>query len=117
MSQDCFDSTSLFYDSRNFPHGFSRSGKFTRHESELLVRCGRTIQALTTRLMPPMTPEHESMLRVIEGKQPPASDLEKVWIKYLRVVQQKQPFLRCALRPVSGMHVRPSQEYRELAFD
>ncbi len=116
MSIEPFVSNYPFYDAKNFPHGFSRSGEFTRTEAEILQDCGRTIEALNSRIMAPTSPAHEAMLRVIAGEQQPSSLIEKVWMKYLDAIRQKKPFLSCAMRPLRGVTSK-QQGYRELAFD
>ena len=42
-----------FRDDKNFPHGFSRSGNFSRNESDLLTRAGAVANALANGTLEP----------------------------------------------------------------
>ncbi len=99
MSDNAFCSTRKFYDLTHFPHGFSRSGEFTRHEAHLLEACGHTIDALLSGKMHPACAEHHTMLAVISGARQPQSELERLWYKYQRKIAQRKGFLHYSLRP------------------
>lgn len=89
MRTDTLSSECKFYDAINFPHGFGRSGLFTRRETELLTQCGYMIKQLVNGTTLPANPEQESMLAVALGLTEPLSELEKAWAKYQRFLTTK----------------------------
>lgn len=78
-----FEASSPFYDDKNFPRGFSKSGEFTILESELLQKYGRTLLCIAEGERTPSSPEEERFLKVCRSSAKAISPLEKVWIKYL----------------------------------
>ncbi|WKE65414.1 DUF413 domain-containing protein [Gallaecimonas kandeliae] len=85
-----FISTKRFSDNKHFPHGFARSGDFTKAEANLLEAHGQSLQALASCLTSPATAEEHQFLAVCQGSRPPVTPLEKVWAKYQRLLDQKK---------------------------
>lgn len=89
MSDNPFYSKSSFYDSINFPHGFARSGHFTKKEADLLTQSGYIIKQLVSGNIQPELPEHKAMLLVANGEKPVETIYERVWEKYMLLTQRK----------------------------
>ncbi len=64
-------SGSSFRDDKNSPHGFSRSGSFSRNESDLLMKGGRVAIALTNGEIVPSTDAQSQFLEVCRGERAP----------------------------------------------
>jgi uncharacterized protein YifE (UPF0438 family) len=94
MSFDAFASNYKFYDDRNFPYGFQRSGDFTFQESENLTRYGYTMLQLAEEKIQPEGDDHEHFIKVLSGQTDPANDAEKVFIKYLILINKKNTYIR-----------------------
>lgn len=97
MSLDSFISECKFYDAANFPHGFARSGDFTKGEAELLTNSGYTIKQITQNGVAASNADQEQLVRVVNGEQPASTAVEKVWIKYMTVVQKRRSHKICTL--------------------
>lgn len=97
-----FETNRVFYDSRNFPRGFSRSGDFSLKEAELLTRYGALLSDLTQGRMAPANPAQERLLAVTQGQADAEHPLEKVWAKYLG--KTSRPIVRysCAMSSSDG---------------
>lgn len=83
-------SGSSFRDDKNFPHGFSRSGNFSRNESNLLTQGGRVAMMLASGEMLPSTDAQSQFLEVCRGERTPETEFERVWLKYKNVVARKR---------------------------
>ncbi|ABC28280.1 uncharacterized protein conserved in bacteria [Hahella chejuensis KCTC 2396] len=90
MNQKDFASSKVFYDTKHFPRGFSRSGFFSKKEADMLERSGYALQELTNGNRKPATPAEEQLLTVLRGERAPGTDIEKVWIKYLKHIRTKR---------------------------
>lgn len=97
MSLEGFQSECKFYDSVNFPHGFARSGDFTKGESDLLMQCGYVIRQITEQGVAPGNDAQQQLLAVVNGERPANTAVEKVWMKYLRVVDKRRSHKVCTL--------------------
>lgn len=87
MRLDCmelkgFETSALFYDDVNFPHGFSRSGDFSITEADTLHKYGRAMKALHEGDRTPNTDDENHFVAVCKGKESPSSTAERAWIKY-----------------------------------
>lgn len=71
-----------FYDDINYPHGFSRSGKFSIKEAEMLSQLGRRLIALESGSVRPETEEEKSFVAMCEQNKEAIHPVEKVWNKY-----------------------------------
>lgn len=90
MSLTNFYSTCSFYDAINFPHGFDRSGVFTRNEANMLTNCGYVIKQLTEGRLEPENVYQTNMLLVIRNEIPASTEIEKLWLKYLNSIEQRK---------------------------
>src|SRR5690606_17364200 len=68
-----------FFDDRNYPHGFQRSGDFTRTQAQLLESKGVAMKALHEGSRQPQTAEEEHFVAVCQGKESATTDIEKTW--------------------------------------
>ncbi|MEL4407788.1 DUF413 domain-containing protein [Shewanella algae] len=90
-ANESFVSERRFYDDKNFPKGFRRSGDFTYNEAELLEKHGVAMQALAEGRQAPRNPEESHFVEVVRGNSAPGSLLEKIWVKYVKLASGK-PF-------------------------
>lgn len=79
-----------FRDDKNFPHGFSRSGNFSRNESDLLTRGGSTASALVEGKLDATSPAQAQLLSVCRGERDAETEFERVWLKYVDAVGSKR---------------------------
>lgn len=89
MSDNPFYSKSSFYDAVHFPHGFARSGHFTKKEADLLTESGYIIKQLAQGNIQAESPEQKAMLEVIQGLKPIETTYERIWEKYMLLTQRK----------------------------
>ncbi len=71
-----------FYDDKNFPRGFNRSGVFTIGEASILENYGRTMSALQEGKLTPIDESEKQFVAEISGQQEIYSDFGKCWRKY-----------------------------------
>jgi len=90
--QQSFVAKRRFFDDRNFPRGFSRSGRFTLTEGNLLEKHGVAFQELDDAVRPPVTEEEQRFVQVMRGELEAESMFEKTWIKYKRQINDKRKF-------------------------
>ncbi len=79
-----------FRDDKNFPHGFSRSGNFSRNESDLLTRAGAVASELVNGTLQPKSKAQKQLLAVCRGARDASSEFERVWLKYVEAVGSKR---------------------------
>lgn len=97
-----FETNRAFYDSRNFPRGFSRSGDFSLREAELLTRYGALLNDLSQGRMTPANPAQERLLAVVQGQAEAEHTLEKLWLKYLGKTSRPTIRYSCAMSSSDG---------------
>lgn len=97
-----FETNRVFYDSRHFPRGFSRSGDFSLKEAELLTRYGALLNDLTQGRMAPGNPAQVRLVAVAQGQAGAESALEKVWEKYLGKTSRPTIRYSCAMSSSEG---------------
>jgi len=90
MSQKDFASSKFFYDTKNYPHGFHRSGIYSRREAEILERHGYALKDLASGAREPATPAEKQFVLVANGEQPASTEIEKAWQKYYRAVTTRR---------------------------
>ncbi|MFC4656405.1 MULTISPECIES: DUF413 domain-containing protein [Rheinheimera] len=90
--QQSFVATRRFFDDRNFPKGFTRSGRFTLAEGNLLEKHGIAMQELEQGSRQPVNDEEKRFLDVCKGEVEASSQYEKVWVKYKQRVGEKRKF-------------------------
>ncbi|MGF1727582.1 DUF413 domain-containing protein [Photobacterium nomapromontoriensis] len=82
-------SVGKFYDDKNFPRGFNRSGVFTVSEAQMLENYGRTMRALADGSLNPQTTVELEFLAEISGEKDIQSNLAKCWAKYVSKTTSK----------------------------
>lgn len=82
-------SVGKFYDDKNFPRGFNRSGVFTVSEAQILENYGRTMRGLIDGSIEPESDEEKFFLAELSGKQEMTSSFAKCWTKYLNKTTNK----------------------------
>lgn len=87
-----FETSKRFFDNVNFPHGFSRSGDFTKAQALILETKGVVLKALHEGLQLPQTDEEKRFVAMCLEQQPPATDIEKAWSGYLKVLKRKKVY-------------------------
>jgi uncharacterized protein YifE (UPF0438 family) len=87
-----FATSKRFFDNDNFPHGFSRSGDFTRAQALILETKGVALKALHEGHQPPQTDEEKRFVAMCLEQQPPTTDVEKAWSVYLKVLKRKKVY-------------------------
>ena len=90
--QQSFVAKRRFFDDRNFPKGFTRSGRFTLAEGNLLEKHGAAMLELEEGTRPAANEEEQRFLLVCKGEAEAESIFEKVWVKYKQRVQEKKKF-------------------------
>lgn len=102
MNQPSFASDKKFFDTRNYPQGFQRSGDFTRIQAQLLEMKGAAFKALHEGTRAPATPEEEHFVLVCQGKETASTDTEKVWAQYLNALKRKQIYFTASSAAVES---------------
>lgn len=95
---------SKFYDTANFPHGFSRSGFFTIKETEVLETFGKTLKALSDGIEQPQDADEKTFVTNITEQTSTADNYAKVWKKYLKHTNTKVRLLTLS----GGTKVEPA---------
>ena len=90
--QQSFVAKRRFFDDRNFPKGFTRSGRFTLAEGNLLEKHGASMQELEEGIRQPVNEEEQRFLQVCKGEAEAISTFEKTWMKYKQRIQEKRKF-------------------------
>jgi len=91
-NMSAFLSDRRFFDAKNFPNLFHRSGDFTIKEADVLTATGYIMTLLCEGTMQPQCPEHDHFLDVVNGKQTATSLEEKTYLKYLQLIQEKEKY-------------------------
>jgi len=85
-----------FYDDKNFPRGFNRSGVFTINEATLLQDYGRTMKGLENGTLEPASEPERQFLAEIRGQLDVQSDFAKCWMKYtIKTTQKIRSYTLC----------------------
>lgn len=90
MLDESLISGKTFQDVKNFPYGFSRSGNFSRNESELLMRGGVVATELLNGERVPDTEAQSHFLSVCRGELDASSEFERIWLKYVDLTGRKR---------------------------
>lgn len=93
-----------FYDDRNYPRGFSRSGDFTISEAAIMEKYGVTCRALTNESITPESEAEHHFVAVFKGEVEATTPVEKIWKKYLSRTEQRHYF------SVFGSKVNPAAD-------
>ncbi|MDC2890094.1 DUF413 domain-containing protein [Psychrosphaera algicola] len=86
-----FMQSSEFYDDKNFPKGFKRSGDFTIAESEILSSLGSRLAQLKQKKVAAETDAEKHFLEMCEHNLLPESVVERVWAKYENIITTGKP--------------------------
>ncbi|TEA28083.1 DUF413 domain-containing protein [Candidatus Schmidhempelia bombi] len=89
---ESFISKQRFFDNKKYPRGFSRHGDFTIKEAQLLEKYGHAFSELDSGKRQPVTDEEQRFVDVCHGNQLPATDKEKVWVKYMGCINKPKRF-------------------------
>ena len=90
--RQAFVSQRQFYDDKNFPRGFSRSGNFTLLEASILEQHGIILSGLYNKTLIPQNEIQEQFLKVINGESAVSNAIERAWLKYLKITTCKTKF-------------------------
>lgn len=90
--QQSFVANRRFFDDRNFPRGFTRSGRFTLAEGNLLEKHGLAMQELEQGVRQPANDEEQRFLLVCRGEAEANTVYEKTWLKYKQRLAEKRKF-------------------------
>ncbi|CAM5206203.1 DUF413 domain-containing protein [Alishewanella longhuensis] len=90
--QQSFVANRRFFDDRNFPRGFTRSGRFTLAEGNLLEKHGLAMQQLEQGLREPVNEEEQRFVLVCRGESEATTVFEKTWLKYKQRLAEKRKF-------------------------
>ena len=90
--QQSFVANRRFFDDRNFPKGFTRSGRFTLAEGNMLEKHGVAMQELEQGSRAPVNDEEKRFLLVCKGEEPATTAYEKTWLKYKQRLAEKRKF-------------------------
>lgn len=96
-----------FYDDKNFPRGFNRSGVFTINEATLLENYGRTMSGLANGTLLPASDSEQQFLAEVRGETAPSSHFAKCWLKYVfKITHKVKSYTLCASqrKPASNDH-------------
>lgn len=99
---ESFASDKKFFDTRNYPQGFQRSGDFTRNQAQLLEAKGLAMKALHEGTREPQTPEEEQFVATCRGQATPSTDVEKTWAQYLNALKRKQIYFTASSAAVES---------------
>jgi uncharacterized protein YifE (UPF0438 family) len=90
MSSQPFQSQRTFFDRKNFPYGFARSGVFSNRQAALLESHGQAYSNLAAGIRTPEGPEEVSFVAFCQGLKEPTTEHEKIWDIYQRTIGAKQ---------------------------
>lgn len=77
-----------YCDDMHFPHGFARSGYFTKEQAEILTHYGRHLRELWTEETLPENEIEQDFVKVCQGRLAAESEIEKTWLAYLEAIKQ-----------------------------
>ncbi|RIY34434.1 hypothetical protein CKF54_00620 [Psittacicella hinzii] len=88
--QATFVEEKKYYDDKNYPHGFNRSGDYTIKESQVLENYGTRLSLLATGEVQPANDVEQHFVDVITNPDDFAeiSFIEKTWLKYQRLITE-----------------------------
>lgn len=78
-----------FYDDVHFPHGFSRSGKFSIPESEMLSQVGRRLWDLEQGFAGAENQVEKNFIEMCKTGGEPQTKVERLWVKYKESIKAK----------------------------
>lgn len=81
-----------YFDDKNFPRGFARSGKFTLKEAQMLEQHGVAYLGLDNGTTAPRNDEEVAFVAMCRGEREAVSSHEKLWAKYKMQVSNTRSF-------------------------
>ena len=99
-----FKTNKKFYASSIYPYGISRSGDFTRQQSELLENHGEAYQELHNGERAPVNDEERDFVAVCREQKSPESQPEVAWMRYYKKSQEQH------LRAFAGSYIRTQHD-------
>jgi uncharacterized protein YifE (UPF0438 family) len=84
-----FVSSYTFYDDKNFPYGFSRSGIFSIAEAELLSQVGSRLFSLEQGIATAENQVEDNFVKVCQGEHEATTRVELLWQKYKKHTGKK----------------------------
>ena len=90
--QQSFVANRRFFDDRNFPKGFTRSGRFTLAEGNMLEKHGVAMQELEQGSRAQVNDEETRFVQVCKGEAEASTLYEKTWLKYKQRLAEKRKF-------------------------
>ncbi len=100
-----FECTRKYYDDENFPHGFRRSGDFTRAQADVLEAKGVTLKALHEGHQTPESEEEKDFVLMCQDKREATTPIEKAWKAYLKALGRKQVYFTASSAAVADTDV------------
>lgn len=104
-----------FIDKVNFPHGFSR-GAFSIPHATILEEYGAHCVALMHGEIGPETEEERHFVAVCARTNEPRSELEHVWLQYLKLVEDRQNLKSIFLGKGGGFTVAAEEGTETISF-
>ncbi|WP_163933678.1 DUF413 domain-containing protein [Paraferrimonas sp. SM1919] len=101
-----------FFDDKNFPRGFAKSGDFTLKEHDILTDYGDTLQNLMAGNLQPENNEEANFLKVCDKPAKAKSAIERAWVKYNKLVHNGKKFYS-----LNGKSRATSTSYDEDSMD
>ncbi|MDQ3565010.1 MAG: DUF413 domain-containing protein [Pseudomonadota bacterium] len=104
-----------FIDKVNFPHGFNR-GTFSIPHATMLEEYGAHCVALMHAEIEPETEEERHFVAVCGRTNVPRSELEHVWLQYLKLVEDRQNLKSIFLGKGGGFTVAAEEGTETISF-
>ena len=114
-----FTQRGRYYDDKNFPKGFHRSGEFTVNEADLLFNYGKELAALEAGTLVPENDQQKHFIAVCTGEAEAETALELAWQKYRRKALARRSAISAfsSARPVIEEEITDDEEEDELLLD
>lgn len=81
-STEGFEQLGPYYDDKNYPRGFNKSGEFTTAEANLLQQYGKHLNRLAQGKCDAANAQQQQFVKVCRGEQSAQTAVEKAWCKY-----------------------------------
>lgn len=87
---DDFKSSKPFFDTKNYPRGFARSGDYTITEAKILEEFGKHCLDLETGTVKAKTKKEKDFLKALKEPEKATSVIEKTWLKYRKLIAKSK---------------------------
>ncbi|MFC6277346.1 DUF413 domain-containing protein [Psittacicella hinzii] len=89
QTQSGFIQEKKYFDDKNYPHGFSRSGDYTIKEAEALENYGSRLTRLANGTVEPENEVEKHFVAVVADQSiEDKTFIEKTWLKYQRLITE-----------------------------